>query len=97
MADFDAQALAPHDIGGKAVAASTFSIEPKELAEWELRMVCYPTALTFVHARTRVHGQIDEESINNINDFMITYAYRHLVVGCAAEPSREPRRHLQHR
>jgi hypothetical protein len=60
MAEFDTSA--PQDIGGTAMAANTFPIEHKELAEWELRMVRYHTSLTFLHTQTRANRQIDMKS-----------------------------------
>jgi hypothetical protein len=66
MADFDLNA--PQDIGGTAMAAKTFPIEHKELAEWELRMVHYPTFLTFLHTHTRANHHIKNESIRDSID-----------------------------
>jgi hypothetical protein len=39
MAAFDVNA--PHDIGGIPAVATTFSIEHKDLTEWELRTVSF--------------------------------------------------------
>jgi hypothetical protein len=60
MADFDLNA--PQDIGGTAMAAKTFPIEHKELAEWELRMV------SFLHTQTRLNRQIENESMSDSNN-----------------------------